>query len=130
MVILYLFGVNGAFISSPTQSSLLAIRFSMSGLKPPVCNPISKPKFYEKNTLYNPFDSETSVANKRPEFDWSKLYNDFEEERTAIQQSLGVEQSLGVADEQEGSLGLECDEANLCYQYKFQVLLLLHAKQL
>ena len=88
----------------------------------PVYNPVKETRSYkspqiEVNTHYNPFDSETSVANKRPEFDWSKLYNDFEEERTAIQQSLGVEQSLGVADEQEGSLGLECDEANLCYQY-------------
>ena len=94
----------------------------------PVYNPVKETRSYkspqiEVNTHYNPFDSETSVANKRPEFDWSKLYNDFEEERTAIQQSLGVEQSLGVADEQEGSLGLECDEANLCYQYKTRYII-------
>ena len=54
----------------------------------PVYNPVKEAAPYKApcvqvNSGYNPF--ETS-SYKKPEFDWSKLYNDFEGDRNAIRQ--------------------------------------------
>lgn len=55
----------------------------------PVYNPVkevsaskSAPRV-QVNSGYNPFEA---TSYKKPEFDWSKLYNDFEEDRSALRQ--------------------------------------------
>ena len=95
----------------------------------PVYNPVKEAAPYKAprvqvNSGYNPF--ETS-SYKKPEFDWSKLYNDFEGDRNAIRQ--GAESFLAPdiseptieADEvavQDTSGSLFNDVSNPCYQYK------------
>lgn len=98
----------------------------------PVYNPVKEAIPYKAPRVqvdsgYNPF--ETS-SYKKPEFDWSKLYNDFEEDRTAIQQDSELIESFLVpdisepaieADEvavQDTSGSLFNDVSNPCYQYK------------
>lgn len=98
----------------------------------PVYNPVKEAIPYKAPRVqvdsgYNPF--ETS-SYKKPEFDWSKLYNDFEEDRTAIRQDPELIESFLVpdisepaieADEvavQDTSGSLFNDVSNPCYQYK------------
>lgn len=98
----------------------------------PVYNPVKEAIPYKAPRVqvdsgYNPF--ETS-SYKKPEFDWSKLYNDFEEDRTAIRQDSELIESFLVpdisepaieADEvavQDTSGSLFNDVSNPCYQYK------------
>ncbi|MEY8485838.1 DNA mismatch repair endonuclease MutL [uncultured Parabacteroides sp.] len=98
----------------------------------PVYNPVKEAPSYKAPRVqvdsgYNPF--ETS-SYKKPEFDWSKLYNDFEEDRSAIQQDqdlagtpfvTDVAEAVADADEisvQDDSVGLFNDVSNPCYQYK------------
>ena len=62
----------------------------------PVYNPVKEAIPYKAPRVqvdsgYNPF--ETS-SYKKPEFDWSKLYNDFEEDRTAIRQDSELIESF------------------------------------
>ena len=89
------------------------------GFDIPVYNPIKENNTYKApqiqvNTNYNPFDT---VSNKKPEFDWSKLYEDFEEEKKEVYQSSEL---LNVEDNQtkEVALGFICEDTNLYYQYK------------
>ena len=98
----------------------------------PVYNPVKEAAPYKApcvqvNSGYNPF--ETS-SNKKPEFDWSKLYNDFEGDRNAIRQGAELTGSFLApdlsepaieADEvvvQDTSGSLFNDVSNPCYQYK------------
>lgn len=46
------------------------------------------------DTAYNPF--ETKTVSHAPEFDWSKLYQGFEEDRAAVQQELAA---MGALDD-------------------------------
>lgn len=59
----------------------------------PVYNPVKEPAAYKAPKLqldsdYNPFD--TAGSYKKPEFDWSKLYQGFEEDKAAVQQELAA----------------------------------------
>lgn len=59
----------------------------------PVYNPVKEPATYKAPKLqldsdYNPFD--TAGSYKKPEFDWSKLYQGFEEDKAAVQQELAA----------------------------------------
>ena len=98
----------------------------------PVYNPVKEAAPYKApcvqvNSGYNPF--ETS-SYKKPEFDWSKLYNDFEGDRNAIRQgaeSTGsflapdISEPTIEADEvavQDTSGSLFNDVSNPSYQYK------------
>lgn len=98
----------------------------------PVYNPVKEAAPYKApcvqvNSGYNPF--ETS-SYKKPEFDWSKLYNDFEGDRNAIRQGAELIGSFLApdlseptieADEvvvQDTSGSLFNDVSNPCYQYK------------
>ena len=98
----------------------------------PVYNPVKEAAPYKAprvqvNSGYNPF--ETS-SYKKPEFDWSKLYNDFEGDRNAIRQGAELTGSFWApdiseptieADEvavQDTSGSLFNDVSNPCYQYK------------
>ena len=89
------------------------------GFDIPVYNPIKENNTYKApqiqvNTNYNPFDT---VSNKKPEFDWAKLYDDFEEEKKETYQSSEL---LIVEDDklEEGALGFICEDTNLYYQYQ------------
>lgn len=65
------------------------------------------------NTNYNPFDSSTTSPHaERSEFDWMKLYKNFEEERTPIQLETTMAQ-----DETPELL------TNTCHQYKGRFIL-------
>ena len=98
----------------------------------PVYNPVKEAAPYKAprvqvNSGYNPF--ETS-SYKKPEFDWSKLYNDFEGDRNAIRQGAeltgyflapDISEPTIEADEvavQDTSGSLFNDVSNPCYQYK------------
>ena len=90
----------------------------------PVYNPVKEVHTYKApqiqvNTNYNPFDT---VSDKRPEFDWTKLYNDFEDEKKDIYQSSDF---IEVEDHKSGdqTLGLVCEDTNLCYQYKTRYII-------
>lgn len=66
----------------------------------PVYNPVKEAAPYKAprvqvNSGYNPF--ETS-SYKKPEFDWSKLYNDFEGDRNAIRQGAELTGSFLAPD--------------------------------
>ena len=98
----------------------------------PVYNPVKEAAPYKAprvqvNSGYNPF--ETS-SYKKPEFDWSKLYNDFEGDRNAIRQGAELTGSFLASDlskptieadevvVQDTSGSLFNDVSNPCYQYK------------
>ncbi len=98
----------------------------------PVYNPVKEATPYKAprvqvNSGYNPF--ETS-SYKKPEFDWSKLYNDFEGDRNAIRQdpeltepflAPDISEPTIDADEvavQDTSDSLFNDVSSSCYQYK------------
>lgn len=74
----------------------------------------------EVNPGYDPFAS--SSGAKRPEFDWSKLYQGFEEERGAVRIAskafveAPAEESPDEAALNPEALGAEA--LNVCYQYK------------
>lgn len=98
----------------------------------PVYNPVKEAAPYKApcvqvNSGYNPF--ETS-SYKKPEFDWSKLYNDFEGDRNAIRQGAELTGSFLASDLSEPAIeadevavqdtsgSLFNDVSNPCYQYK------------
>ena len=98
----------------------------------PVYNPVKEAAPYKAprvqvNSGYNPF--ETS-SYKKPEFDWSKLYNDFEGDRNAIRQGAELTGSFWAPDISEPTIeaddvavqdtsgSLFNDVSNPCYQYK------------
>lgn len=96
----------------------------------PVYTPVKEYENYKAprvqvNSGYNPFEA---ASYKKPEFDWSKLYNDFEEDRSAIQKepdtidaSIVEISSLIESDDllqQNVSSDLFKDVSVPCYQYK------------
>ena len=98
----------------------------------PVYNPVKEAAPYKApcvqvNSGYNPF--ETS-SYKKPDFDWSKLYNDFEGDRNAIRQGAELTGSFLASDISEPTIeadevvvqdtsgSLFNDVSNPCYQYK------------
>jgi DNA mismatch repair protein MutL len=72
------------------------------------------------NANYNPFDLSTGKA-ERNEFDWTKLYQDFENSKTNLDQELFEEAGSGIAgtsdDVMTGSIN-QPKELFPCYQYK------------
>lgn len=115
------------------SSAIPTIDFDVEGaIDIPVYNPAKEAAPYKAPRVqvdsgYNPF--ETS-SYKKPEFDWSKLYNDFEEDRTAIRQDPALVETLLASDisepaieadegaVQDASGSLFNDVSNPCYQYK------------
>ena len=96
----------------------------------PVYNPVKETGNYKAPRVqvdsgYNPFDTS---SYKKPEFDWSKLYQDFEEDRSAIQSEPDISELPSGGD----SISVGLDEivepgtpaplfnnvSNPCYQYK------------
>ena len=115
------------------SSAIPTIDFDQEGtIDIPVYNPPAKkagteaaPASYsapavEVNPGYDPFAS--SSGAKRPEFDWSKLYQGFEEERGAVRIAskafveAPAEESPDEAALNPEALGAEA--LNVCYQYK------------
>ncbi len=109
------------------SSSIPSIDFSNDdALDIPVYNPSNKDMGsirtpnVQINTNYNPFDQSSISSNPKREFDWSKLYNEFEEDRASIQtkdqlnpgQSTANPVELNVADD------LFKESSRICYQYK------------
>lgn len=97
----------------------------------PVYNPVKEAESYKAphvqvNSGYNPFEN---TSYKKPEFDWSKLYKDFEEDRSAAVEAEPemfevpetVTPDIIDADEvvqPDTSDSLFTEVSNLCYQYK------------
>lgn len=69
------------------------------------------------NSAYNPFES----SYKKPEFDWSKLYQGFEEDRAAVQselEAMGEMPAHTVIPENPAPAPFFEEVVNPCYQYK------------
>lgn len=106
----------------------------------PVYNPIRETTNYAAPRVqvtagYNPFDTS---SYKKPEFDWSKLYQDFEEDRTAVQTEPDLlEVPEMPATEPAGLVAVDADEqveedtsrslfnqtSTPCYQFKGRYLI-------
>ena len=115
------------------SSAIPTIDFDVEGaIDIPVYNPVKEATPYkvprvQVDSGYNPF--ETS-SYKKPEFDWSKLYNDFEEDRAAVRQNpeltetfLASDISEPVVDADEVAVRETSDSlfnnvSTPCYQYK------------
>ena len=115
------------------SSAIPTIDFDVEGaIDIPVYNPVKEATPYKAPRIqvdsgYNPF--ETS-SYKKPEFDWSKLYNDFEEDRAAVRQNpeltetfLASDISEPVVDADEVAVRETSDSlfnnvSTPCYQYK------------
>ena len=91
----------------------------------PVYNPVKKsePSTYKApkvqvDSSYNPFDT---TSYKKPEFDWSKLYQGFENDRVAAQlesesfEDAPIEELPAEASNPENPF---TEVSNPCYQYK------------
>lgn len=119
------------------SSAIPTIDFDVAdAINIPVYNPVKEEKNYQSprvqvNSNYNPFDTS---SYKKPEFDWSKLYQDFEEDRSAIQVEPPMFE-VPVADPPQ-AVSIDADEivrvettdhlftevSNPCYQYKGRYL--------
>ena len=115
------------------SSAIPTIDFDQEGtIDIPVYNPPAKkagteaaPASYsapavEVNPGYDPFAS--SSGAKRPEFDWSKLYQGFEEDRGAVRiASKAFVEAPAEESPDEAALNPEvlgAEALNVCYQYK------------
>lgn len=114
------------------SSAIPTIDFDLEdAIEIPVYQPASEaPAEYKTpkvqvDASYNPF--EAAAAYKKPEFDWSKLYQGFEEDKAAVQQELAAlaarEEAEVASDEQKSFSGGEGEPlfnetATPCYQYK------------
>lgn len=119
------------------SSAIPTIDFDVAdAINIPVYNPVKEEKNYQSprvqvDSNYNPFDTS---SYKKPEFDWSKLYQDFEEDRSAIQVEppmfevpvADLPQAVSIdADEivqVETTDNLFTEVSNPCYQYKGRYL--------
>lgn len=91
----------------------------------PVYNPVKKsePTTYKApkvqvDSSYNPFDT---TSYKKPEFDWSKLYQGFENDRVAVQRESATFEDAPIEElpaEASDSESLFTEVSNPCYQYK------------
>ncbi|MCC8095427.1 MAG: DNA mismatch repair endonuclease MutL [Tannerellaceae bacterium] len=108
------------------SSSIPTIDFDQQDtIQIPVYNPVKEKDIYQApevqvNSTYNPFDTS---SYKKPEFDWPKLYKDFEEERLMVQHEPRMpEIEEPVIENQSGQLDVSADlfeeVQTLCYQYK------------
>lgn len=85
----------------------------------PVYNPVKEPAAYKTpklqlDTGYNPFD--TAGSYKKPEFDWSKLYQGFEEDKAAVQQELAaLEAAEKVGRENPATNLVESDGSQIAH---------------
>ncbi|MCD7938478.1 MAG: DNA mismatch repair endonuclease MutL [Tannerellaceae bacterium] len=109
------------------SSAIPTIDFDNEGaIDIPVFNPVKQQdtSFYVEPTVkvnheYNPFES-AQGSYAKPEFDWAKLYKDFEEEKENIDWetqtvpvlSADAPSDISVTDQLFGAL------TNPCYQYK------------
>ncbi|WP_106830428.1 DNA mismatch repair endonuclease MutL [Parabacteroides pacaensis] len=82
------------------------------------------------NTDYNPFDSPSYDVQKRPEFDWEKLYQGFENDRANIQQEgdrnlliekNDIEDTRAIEIQSAGTLFTEIGSPY--YQYKLKYII-------
>ena len=114
------------------SSAIPTIDFDVEGaIDIPVYNPVKETASYnaprvQVDASYNPFESS---SYKKPEFDWSKLYQDFEEDRSAVSRDPDLTDAqlpdlsepvadAGEAAAADSSAGLFNDVSNPCYQYK------------
>lgn len=91
----------------------------------PVYNPVKKsePSTYKApkvqvDSSYNPFDT---TSYKKPEFDWSKLYQGFENDRVAVQRESETFEDAPIEElpaEASDPEKLFTEVSNPCYQYK------------
>ena len=91
----------------------------------PVYNPVKKsePSTYKApkvqvDSSYNPFDT---TSYKKPEFDWSKLYQGFENDRVAVQRESETFEDAPIEElpaEASNPENLFTEVSNPCYQYK------------
>ncbi|WP_455622163.1 DNA mismatch repair endonuclease MutL [Parabacteroides sp.] len=91
----------------------------------PVYNPVKKsePTTYKApkvqvDSSYNPFDT---TSYKRPEFDWSELYQGFENDRMAVQRESATSEDAPIEElpaESSDPENLFTEVSNPCYQYK------------
>lgn len=84
--------------------------------------PIQAPRL-QVDAGYNPFENS---SYKKPEFDWSKLYQGFEDDRLAVQLEPEMSEIQEELHDEKGSgnvisageENLFSEVLNLCYQYK------------
>ena len=91
----------------------------------PVYNPVKKsePSTYKApkvqvDSSYNPFDT---TSYKKPDFDWSKLYQGFENDRVAVQLESETFEDAPIEElpaEASNPENLFTEVSNPCYQYK------------
>jgi len=71
----------------------------------------------EVNSSYNPFNTTVEPSKKKQEFDWTKLYQGFEKEKTAIEQGLFSPETINTEKKENISCNFN-KETYTCYQYK------------
>ncbi len=118
------------------SSAIPTIDFDMTdAIDIPVYNPTEHPITQQQapkvqlQRNYNPFDEPAASSTSQPsEFDWSKLYQGFEEDKAAVQQELAAMGALEnvmtddiesiAAAPQEMDAHLFPETNNICSQYK------------
>lgn len=107
------------------SSAIPSIDFDVEdAINIPVYNPVkestssaNKTPRVQVDSTYNPFES----SYKKPEFDWSKLYQGFEEDRAAVQSELEAMGDVSVHDLSPAHpvpAPFFEEVSNPCYQYK------------
>lgn len=100
----------------------------------PVYNPVKDAETFKAPRVqvdsdYNPF---VDASYKKPEFDWSKLYQGFEEDRAAVQHDLALLEASSGGEEQtraEKKIEMESTDnlfkeiSTFCYQYKARYII-------
>lgn len=100
----------------------------------PVYNPVKDAETFKAPRVqvdsdYNPF---VDASYKKPEFDWSKLYQGFEEDRAAVQHDLALLEASSGGEEQtraEEKIEMESTDnlfkeiSTFCYQYKARYII-------
>ncbi len=92
-----------------------------------VYNPVSinryEPPSVKVNTNYNPFTEEHSGYSK-PEFDWSKLYQDFEEEKAQVRaDTFCPEEQTGNEGDSFPAISLFEEVNNTSYQFRSKYII-------
>lgn len=107
------------------SSAIPSIDFDVEdAINIPVYNPVkestssaNKTPRVQVDSTYNPFES----SYKKPEFDWSKLYQGFEEDRAAVQSELEAMGDVSMHDlspTHPAPAPFFEEVSNPCYQYK------------
>lgn len=98
------------------SSAIPSLDFDLEdAIEIPVYNPVKEPTAYKApklqlDTEYNPFD--TAGSYKKPEFDWSKLYQGFEEDKAAVQQELAALEAAEKAGRENPATNLAEPDAS------------------